>query len=134
MTGGGTVSNSIMKVFHGFEMHCDPSRLPQNLEINWGNGNKFHLDTLTSVYCYDDPSIDPGKPASYFDSLRGSGTGSYNSVPGAVATWYFTDAGEPGTRDFVRYVIKSSATGPIVLSISGYLTNGNQEALLELAP
>ena len=128
MTGGGTVSNSIIKVHHGFELNCDPSRLPQNLEINWGNGNKFHLDTLTSVYCYDDPAIDPGKPAASFDTLRGSGIGSYNSVPGATAVWLFSDAGEPGVRDFVRYLIKD-VNNNIVLTISGYLVNGNQDAM-----
>ena len=117
-----------MRVHHGFELHCNPSRGPNNLEINWGNGNRFHLDTLTSGRCYDDPSIDPGNPPADFDTYVGSGTGSYNGVAGAVATWTFTDAGEPGVHDFARYEIRSSPGGPVVLSLSGYLRHGNQQA------
>jgi hypothetical protein len=64
----------------------------------------------------------------------GSGIGSYNGVPGAVATWTFTDAGDPGVKDFARYEIRSCPTCPIVLSISGYLAKGNHQAHRDLRP
>src|SRR5205823_3587083 len=114
MQGGGTVTNMIMYVHHGETLHCNATRGPNNLEVNWGNSgtgsNKFHLDTLTSAYCYNDPAIDPGKPDTDFDTYRGSGTGTYNGTPGATATWLLTDAGEPGVHDFVRYVIRCCAS------------------------
>ena len=48
--------------------------------INWGNGNKFHLDNLRSAFCYDDPSIDPGQPPANFNSYWGN-TGAAAQAP-----------------------------------------------------
>ena len=48
---------------HGFKLHCDIEIGPNNLEINWGPGNHFHLEELTSVTCSDDPAIEPPPPA-----------------------------------------------------------------------
>jgi hypothetical protein len=44
MTGGGKIGTT--GVTHGFVLHCVPSRTPNRLEVNWGSGNKFHLDSL----------------------------------------------------------------------------------------
>ena len=134
MTGGGRVKVSSMQVTHGFELHCNASTGPNNLQINWGNSNSFHLDKVTSAYCYDDPRIAPRPAPADFDTYVGSGTGSYNGVAGAVATWTFTDAGDPGVKDFARYEIRSCSTCPIVLSISGYLVKGNHQAHRDLRP
>ena len=55
MTGGGKFTDGNMTVTHGFVLHCNVARLPNNLQVNW-NGNKFHLESLTSATCSDDPS------------------------------------------------------------------------------
>ena len=137
MTGGGSIltpavtsgsgKNNSMRVTHGFELHCDVSQLPNNLEVNWDKGNKFHLDSLTTVSCTDDPTIVPNPPDAGFDTYVGTGTGSYNGVSGATAEWTFTDAGEPGKNDFAKIVIKDK-NNVVVLSVSGYLNSGNQQA------
>ena len=131
MTGGGSVTDPsgtpTTKVTHGFNLKCDASKTPNSLEINWGNGNKFHLTNLTSASCTDDPSIVPNPPTAGFDTYTGQGTGNYNGVSGATATWTFTDAGEPGKKDHATIVIKDSG-GNTVLSISGNLNSGNQQA------
>ncbi|MBI3639254.1 MAG: SBBP repeat-containing protein [Thaumarchaeota archaeon] len=137
MTGGGSIltpavtsgsgKNNSMRVTHGFELHCDVSQLPNNLEVNWDKGNKFHLDSLTTVSCTDDPTIIPNPPDAGFDTYVGTGTGSYNGVSGATAEWTFTDAGEPGKNDFAKIVIKDK-NNVVVLSVSGYLNSGNQQA------
>jgi hypothetical protein len=63
MTGGGSIQcGDFGRVTHGFELHCifpegTPPIEPNNLEINWGGGNNFHLTTLTTAICTDSPVI-----------------------------------------------------------------------------
>lgn len=126
MTGGGTVANvgnPPSKATHGFELQCDVTKNPNNLEINWSNGNKFHLTSLTSAFCVDDPSITPNPPAAGFDTYVGTGIGTFNGAPGHTITFVFTDAGEPGTGDHATIMIDGGAT----LSVSGNLNHGNQQ-------
>ncbi len=55
MAGGGSVfTEAGAHVPHGFELHCNLKRRPNNLEINWGAGNNFHLDSLTAAVCFTD--------------------------------------------------------------------------------
>jgi hypothetical protein len=127
MTGGGSVFESDgTRVTHGFELHCDTTDVPNNLEINWG-GHRFHLETLTSAFCFQDPSINAGHPTNIFNTYVGIGTGLLDGAPGATAFWTFTDAGEPGTNDTASITIKDSL-GNVVLTVSGNLDSGNQQA------
>jgi hypothetical protein len=135
MTGGGHLDDATYgRVSHGFELHCDLS-LPNNLEVNWGEGNspnkkeshKFKLDVLTSAACTDDPAIDPDPPRDTgLDTFTGSGTGEYDHVPGAVATWTFTDAGEPGRNDRMKITVLN-ANAQVVLNVNGTLGGGNHQ-------
>jgi len=131
MTGGGSVfMEDDTRVTHGFELHCDVSDMPNNLQVNWGKGkegNNFHLETLGSAICYDNSAIEPNPPTAGFDTYEGNGMGRYNGVSGATATWTFTDAGEPGKDDMATLVIVD-VNGNIVLDVSGNLNNGNQQA------
>jgi hypothetical protein len=124
MTGGGTIQRA--GVHHGFELHCDKTKSPNNLEVNWGKGKRFHLESLTSAACSDDPSISEGKPVAGFDTYRGTGTGRYNGTPGATAEWVMTDAGEPGKNDTFQIKI-TDAGGNVVLDVSGKI-KGNHQA------
>jgi hypothetical protein len=126
MTGGGSFfTPDGTRVTHGLELHCAVPSHPNNLEINWGMGNNFHLDTLTNVSCFLDPSISAGQPSSDFNTMIGSGTGTLNGAP-ATITFEFTDAGEPGTSDRASVVIISGTTTfTVPLTV---LDNGNQQA------
>lgn len=127
MTGGGSVFTAGgVRVTHGFQLHCDAAELPNNLEVNWGKGNRFHLESLTSAACTDDPTIDPGSPAAPFDTYVGEGTGRYNGVSGATVKFTFTDAGEPGSNDMATIVISDSSG--VVLTVTGKLDRGNHQA------
>ena len=129
MTGGGSVfTDNGMRVTHGFTLHCNISKGPNNLEVNWGKGNKFHLESLDSAFCFDDPSIDEAPPVAGFDSYRGTGTGRYNGVSGATAEWFFTDAGEPGKNNDIAEITITDVGGNVVLVVSGTLNSGNQQA------
>jgi hypothetical protein len=128
MTGGGSIfTKAGGRVTHGFELHCDPEIGPNNLEINWGNGNHFHLETLLTAVCTDDPTIVPRPPSADFDTYNGTGTGSCNGVEGASITFELTDAGEPGKVDFASFEITGCPDG-LTLSVSGNLNKGNQQA------
>lgn len=131
MTGVGSIfqGDNINKyrkgVTHKFELQCDTIFGPNNLEVGW-SGNKFHLEKLDSVYCYDNPSIGfPSKAG--FDTYKGSGTGRYNGVYGATASWKFTDGGKSGRGDRAEIFV-TDVNGNIVLAVSGKLDRGNQQA------
>lgn len=123
MTGGGVFTSSGVRVTHGFELHCTATDSPNNLEVNWDTGN-FHLTSLTSARCLDDPTITPNPPAAGFDTYVGSGLGRCNGSA-ASATWTFTDAGEPGGTDSATINIAGIGCS---LVVSGKLQNGNQQA------
>jgi hypothetical protein len=126
MTGGGSVFTSAgARVTHGMELHCNAATTPNNLEINWGKGNKFHLSSLTSVSCSDNPAISPNPPAANFDTITGTGTGTFNGQA-ATISFTFTDAGEPGKNDTATITIQSGSS--TVLSVTGTLNSGNQQA------
>lgn len=125
MTGGGSVFTSAgVRVTHGFELHCNKDVTPNRLEVNWGRNNSFHLEQLATASCSDNGN--PYPPAASFNTYIGTGIGRYNGVAGFTAQWTFTDFGEPGTRDTATITI----TGPngTVLSVSGNLNSGNQQA------
>jgi len=126
-TGGGTIGlNRNPRVTHGFELHCNVSQLPNNLEVNWG-GDHFHLDVLTKVVCWDNLSINPKPPRASCDTIHGWGDGKYNGVSGYHVEFNFTDAGEPGTGDWAWIKI-TNPKGGTVMEVSGFLKSGNQQA------
>ncbi|HEY3123571.1 MAG TPA: hypothetical protein VGK70_05870 [Thermoanaerobaculia bacterium] len=128
MTGGGSIfRKGGGRMTHGFELHCNSAELPNNLEINWDKGNNFHLETLTSAVCSDDPNINPHPPSAPFDTYVGTGTGTCNGVSGATITFTLTDAGEPGKNDTATFNI-TGCPGGLTLSVSGNLKFGNQQA------
>ena len=151
MTGGGSIFTGESDFFvpagtritHGFELHCDASELPNNLEVNIhqanGSGATFHLDKLATASCWNDTSFSPNPPSAPFDSGFWSGTGTYNGVSGYCASWAFTDEGEPGSNDRIVFMhiwqtttVCGAATGTTdILTIvdPGHrLTFGNHQA------
>jgi len=133
MTGGGSVFTvNDVRVTRGFELHCD-LREPNNLEVNWPDGNNFHMTKLTSASCTDSPAIDQNPPAAPFDTFTGTGIGKLNNIPGARIEFIFVDAGEPGTLDTALMKIYD-ADNNLVLDVTGdpnlpgYLDNGNIQA------
>jgi hypothetical protein len=127
MTGGGRVDARGVRVTHGFRLECDPEQGPNRLQINWSNGNSFHLEALEEARCTDDPGIDPAPPAAAFDTFEGMGVGRLNGEAGATADWIFTDAGQPGHDDRARILIRDGA-GHVVLDVDGPLSRGNHQA------
>jgi hypothetical protein len=142
MTGGGfivgdmTIDGTTEKVRlnFGFELHCDASKAPNNLEINWrplsgGPTYIFHLESMGSALCFETPA-DQGMPPAPFDTHVGSGTGRFKvgNSPWQTATieWRFVDAGEPGAgTDELSIVI---VVGSTTYTISGKITGGNIQA------
>lgn len=138
LTGGGSTTGAfdaagrtlpvLVDIHQGLQLHCDKTQLPNNLEVNWDGGNHFHLDTLDSATCFDDPAKMPNPPPAGFDSYTGRGTGSCNGAPGATAEWYFTDEGEPGTSDDVVALTITCADGSVLTAGGVDNLQGNFQA------
>lgn len=120
MTGSGSVDT----VKLDFELNCNVDKKSNNLEVNWGK-NKFHLESLTSASCSDDPAINPAKPSAAFDTYTGEGTGRYNKISGYTASWTFKDAGEPGMEDTVSILIKDPIGNTVLEVKDTKLKDGN---------
>jgi len=126
MTGGGSVFKMDgARVTRGFQIHCDLSE-PNNLQVNWPGGYKFHLTSLTAATCTDDLAIIQDPPAADFDTFIGDGIGKLNGVDGATIHFVFVDAGEPGKNDTA--LIEITDTGGIVLDVEGFIDVGNLQA------
>ena len=126
MTGGGQMNQ--FQASHGFNLGCNTGSNHNNLEVNWASGNKFHLESISSVTCYLDPNLPaPNPPNAGFNTLVLSGTGKYNNQDGATIQIILTDAGEPGTSDQASMLV--SIGGSIVLNIIfANLATSNQQA------
>lgn len=126
MTGGGSVfTDDNDRVTLGFEIHCDLSK-PNNLQVNWPDGNKFHMLELTSAICKDDPAINQKPPVAPLDTFTGVGTGRFNGVEGATIYFTFVDKGEPGKSDTA--LIQIFDDGGDVLYVEGSMKYGNLQA------
>ena len=135
MTGGGHTEGwsfkKEVKVTHGFQLRCDENDPRQNLQVNWGNGNRFHLTDVEKFECHDS-ARDEGMPVAGFDLLKGTGFGRYNGEDGAYIDFKVTDDGEPGggVDEFRVEIWTSKAKTQKVLRVySGtLLTKGNHQA------
>lgn len=129
-TGGGKqVDVGVAKVTRGLTIHCD-LKLSNNLEINWGVGENFHMTQHTAARCSDDLAIDQRPPVAPVDTIEGVGIGRYNNVDGYTVLFTIIDAGEPGRNDMMGMRIFETANpSHVVLNVSlSYLTTGNLQA------
>ncbi len=128
-TGGGSIFVQGARVTHGFELHCDPSQKPNNLEINIG-GSQFHLSDLTTASCTFDPNVgSPAPPAAPFNTLTATGQGQFTGQSGPVSiAFVITDAGEPGRNDTFGFTIRDANGNVLFFAPSTNLTFGNQQA------
>jgi len=114
-------------------IHCDATVNPDRMEVNWadpvtGKSQRFHMTTMTSAMCSDDPTIAPNPPDANFDTHDGQGDGRYDGVPGATATWRIQDAGEPGTGSDRGNITIKDASGNVVLQAAGVTLDGDWQA------
>jgi hypothetical protein len=131
MTGGGNITegrgrNAVPFSTHGFIIRCDGS-FAQFQYNDHTNGGNFHLEDVTSVVCID-KDLGPQPPATDFDTLVMTGTGTWNGVPGATVVVTMTDQGQPGTNDTFDIVVTVVGEIQPVSAISGNLTVGNHQA------
>jgi hypothetical protein len=132
MTGGGTGTATIppnTDVHHGFELRCDVNNPPNRLEVNWGPGESFHLLSLTSVMCLDDPNTAAPPPGANWDTYYGTGTGRLKGNEPATAEWCFQDGGEPGGNGVDKFTLKvTDSSGNVVLFFTTSSNQGNHQA------
>jgi hypothetical protein len=111
-TGGGFQIVSIegvqVKVTRGFTIHCD-NLLTNNLEVNWGGGNNFHMDknSLQNIVCTRPD--DPRPPAAPVSRISASSSGLCNGSA-ATTSFILEDHGEPGTNDRAELIIAGACS------------------------
>jgi len=132
-TGGpNTVEVGGASVTSGLTIHCD-RLLSNNLEVNWGNGNRFHmLEHVETVACTDSPFITQKPPAAPLDTLIGVGLGRFNGADGYTIEFTLVDSGEPGKRngDMMRLLVyRTGDPTDVVLNVPlQVITGGNLQA------
>jgi hypothetical protein len=130
VSGGNAANPDGTRVTHGFELQCNVTKSPNNLEVNW-EGNHFHLETITRATCTSFPpgsTCSAAPPNAPFHTYFGAGVGSLNGEPGATVSWQFTDCGEPGTKDVAEIYVRDT-NGNLVLELRpAFLTFGNHQA------
>jgi hypothetical protein len=128
-TNSSSDDNSFL-VTHGFELYCDPTDRPNNLQIHFRGKDvegMFHLEQVFTSSCSEEETIRPGRPRAEIDTLMLTGTGRLNGRSGATVAVTFTDNGEPGKNDVAKFLI-ADLDGTIVLNCSGKLKGGNHQA------
>ena len=97
-------------------IHCDIT-LSNNIQINWGGGNKWHIDKpITSAFC----SLveDPTPPVAPINTFEGTAVGSYNGVDGYPIEFTFVDKGEGnGTVDAAGFTIYEQDGTTVLLQV-----------------
>ena len=129
-TNGSTMHDNSFTVTHGFELYCDPTDRPNNLQIHFRRKDTegmFHLEEVITSSCSEDEIIRPGKPDAEIDTLTLTGLGRLNGNSGATVTVTFTDNGEPGKTDAATFKL-IDIDGTTVLNCSGKLKGGNHQA------
>jgi hypothetical protein len=102
VSGGDAVNPDGTRVTHGFQLQCNVNVVPNNLQVNWGPGNRFHLESVTMALCTNQTppeNCSSAPPDAPFFNHSGVGEGRYNGIPGATVSWKLSDCGEPGTQD-----------------------------------
>ena len=121
-TGGGFQIGEV-KVTRGFTIHCD-NLLTNNLEVNWGGGNNFHMakNSLVSVVCTRPD--DPTPPAAPVSRISASSSGTCNGLPANIS-FILEDHGEPGSDDRAQLIISGGCSLNLPLAL---LDGGNIQA------
>jgi hypothetical protein len=141
MTGGGSIQcGDVGRVTHGFELHCifpegaDP-KLPNNLEINWGGGQNFHLTTLETAVCLNVAGFEESPPEAGFDTMTATGTGTLNQISGYTIEFKLIDDGEPGAGvDIARYLIRNPSGTIILNCLNSFLEQGGNHQAHKVNP
>jgi hypothetical protein len=130
-TGGpNAIEVAGAKVTTGLQIHCHPKDPSINFEINWGGGNNFHLDDVTTVTCFDSPLETPEPPKAPVDTMIAVGVGKFNNVPGYTILFTLVDSGEPDNKRADQMAIRiTSPGGTVVLNVPlQFITAGNIQA------
>ena len=94
MTGGGHVDGDDgQRVSHALQLRCDGSG-PATVQVTGGD-QRFHLESLDAVLCFDDPDVDSRNGVDH-GTIVGVGEGRLDGESGVAVTFRFVDAGEPG--------------------------------------
>lgn len=111
-----------------FTVHCD-IELSNNIEINWGKGNSWHIDKpITSAFCSLED--DPTPPVAPINIFEGTAVGRFNNVDGYPLEFTFVDQGEgKNSGDAVGFTLYQQDGTTVLLHVDLQNTStGNIQA------
>ena len=97
---------------------------PDERRGGWG---RFHLTSITSATCTNDPSVSNNGRKVTFDTHTGTGRGRLADGSTATIEWTLVDGGEPGRRDRVTVKVKNER-GQVLFQLSDTLSHGRIQA------
>lgn len=107
MVGKGSVSGGGETAAYAYKLPCDAgASASPRFRIRFGQQH-FRLTGVNSAVCTDDPAV--STPASAFDTLVGTGTGTLTTGGPGKVEWKFVDGGPGGASDWFS---SRSATRP----------------------
>ena len=127
MTGDGSIISNGLRVTHGFSLNCDVTHNPQRLHINWDD-SRFHLESLASANCSNDPNINAGQPYAGFNTYTGSGTGTLTAWMARRSTSFSRMRASLAQKGHGSVHDPRCRWQPGPESASGNLDNGNEQA------
>jgi hypothetical protein len=125
LTGGAFTRTLDGKIHHQAQLACTAEG-GGRLTVRSKAGT-FELTRVDYALCVDDPGFESAPPDAGWNTHRGSGTGTFNGVPGYTIEWTLIDGGEPAVADRADIVVRSPG-GAVVLSETGVLGGGNHQA------
>lgn len=92
--------------------------------------DRFTAREITFIAFSDDPTYRPGrKRRPQIDTVRFSGTGSWNGADGCRFEVIAVDAGEPGRHREAVEITVWSPSGAVIAEVEGDLSGGNVQSL-----
>lgn len=98
-----------------------------------GGWGRFHLTSLTSAQCLNDPSVGNSRRGADLDAHdahdahKGTGRGLLSDGSVATIEWTLVDAGAAARRDRATFTVRDSR-GRVVFTVSDTLTRGKLRA------
>ncbi len=131
MTGGVTIPSDLYRNLKvSLTIHCD-NKLSNNIQINWNNGENWHLDknSLSDIVCQK--VADPRPPVADIDVFTGNATGTLNNQSGSKLSFTFFDRGEPGREDRVSLKITDPSGNVVLNVVDAQVRTGNLQAHID---
>lgn len=112
MTGKGTMNS----MHFAFVLDCDSN--PKPAFQGKRGSTALKVTAVTDNDCTDEPGVTPQEANAQFDTMKGTGTGTWSRTAVNVA-WTFVDGGPEGSGDSSEITVTRQSDGTVLFTGSG---------------